>query len=79
MVIQVIFMPKMVAPIAIRKVVIANQPLKDTKLTSPDNLLKSNCRASLLALGVLILSIHLYSGSSETTNSSTKPGKNWAL
>lgn len=48
------------------------------KLTSPDNLLKSNCLASFDALGVLILSIHLYSGSSETTSSSTKPGRNCA-
>ena len=33
---------------------------------------KRSCLASLLALVVLILSIHLYSGSSSITNSSTK-------
>lgn len=39
----------------------------------PDNLEKSLCLASFDALGVLILSIHLYSGSSLTTSSSTNP------
>ena len=43
------------------------------RLTSPDSLKNSVCLASLVALGVLILSSHSYSGSSVDNNSSTKP------
>lgn len=39
----------------------------------PESLVKSLWRASFEDLGVLILSIHWYSGSSLTTSSSTKP------
>lgn len=43
------------------------------RCSSPASRRKSSCLASLLALVVLILSIHLYSGSSSITSSSTKP------
>lgn len=45
----------------------------------PESLVKSLWRASFEDLGVLILSIHWYSGSSFTTSSSTKPWITTAL
>ena len=48
------------------------------RCTAPHSFMNRVCRASLDALGVRILSIHWYSGSSFTTNSSTKPLMYWA-
>lgn len=42
-------------------------------ITCEDSFKKTTCRASFDALGVRILSIHWYSGSSFTTSSSTNP------
>ncbi len=43
------------------------------RCTAPESFMNRVWRASLEALGVRILSIHWYSGSSLTTSSSTKP------